>query len=448
MHATKNCDDVSNASTIHWQDFGSIVHMTAFLDMPQLPHGETFALVGRWMDDGFDRGCVAMVVSAGRIESIVSMAPDGMGAAHASSPAIPARRFHSAMLSPGFVDLQVNGGFGFEVGNDPQALRELAARLPATGVTAFLPTLVSRAESDYAPAFCAFAEATRDIRRASAASASAHMLGLHLEGPLLSLARRGAHAPEGIAATSALSLRRILAEAPDSSAIRVVTLAPERDDALALIADLRARDIAVSLGHTEASFEIATAAIEAGASLATHVFNAMPPLHHRNPGVVGAVLADDRVTTLFIADGVHVHPAVLKLAMRGKPARRRALVTDAISAAGLPPGSAGTALLAGQDLRIDATSARLADGTLAGSTLTLDRAVRNTRAFTDLAVADVLRMVTSVPAAAIQAQPHGRLSVGGAADIVMLDDSLEVTATFVGGRLAFVRDGTLDAISR
>jgi N-acetylglucosamine-6-phosphate deacetylase len=261
---------------------------------------------------------------------------------------------------------------------------------------------------------------------------------------LLSVRRAGAHDRDAIEAASPEALARILAMAAQSAVrIRLLTLAPERDGALTLIPTLTSAGTHVSLGHTDASFELARSAVDAGARLATHVFNAMPPLHHRTPGTVGAVLSDDRVTVLFIADGVHVHPAVLKMAMRAKPPLRRAIVTDAISGAGLPPGR--TAGLAGQALHLDETSARLADGTLAGSTSTLDAAVRNCVALAGVSLPEALRMATAAPADAIDAAPHGRLAVGGAADLVLLDAGLHVLATLVDGRVAFARGGDVDA---
>jgi N-acetylglucosamine-6-phosphate deacetylase len=408
----------------------------------------SFAVFGRLIDDGRDLGEGIVVVEDGKIATVRS---DELPQASASLPEL---RFRVPIISPGFVDLQVNGAFGFEVDTDAAALRALAGRLPETGVTAFLPTLVSRRESAYAPAFAAFAAAATagDGGVQAPLRGAATLLGMHLEGPLLSERRAGAHDRAAIAAASPEAVGRILAAAAQAAVrIRVLTLAPERDGALSLIPALEAAGTRVSLGHTDASFELARAAIDAGARLATHVFNAMPPMHHRNPGTAGAVLSDDRVTVLFIADGIHVHPAMLELAMRAKPPRRRAIVTDAISGAGLPAGPeaqqarSGQGALAGQTLHIDATSARLADGTLAGSTLMLDAAVRNCVALAGVSVPEALRMATAVPAAAIDATSHGRLTVGNAADLVLLDGGLHVLATFIGGDVAFVRGGNVDA---
>jgi N-acetylglucosamine-6-phosphate deacetylase len=301
-------------------------------------------------------------------------------------------------------------------------------------------------------------------------ASGARIGGLHLEGPLLAPARAGAHDRAAIEAASAAGLARILAAAPSrrpgGAGVALITLAPERDQALELIGDLTAHGIGVSLGHTDASFDLATRAIDAGARFATHVWNAMPPLHHRAPGVVGAALADDRVTALFIADGLHLHRAILKLGLAAKPPGRRAIVSDAISAAGLPsipgparppdqdkdkdhdqgqgPAGLGVARLAGQTLRLDGPAARLPDGTLAGATVPLDQALRNVRAGTGLHTAEILRLATATPGSALGGRA-GRLEIGDAADLVLLDAELEVLVTFVGGQLAFARGGDVDA---
>jgi N-acetylglucosamine-6-phosphate deacetylase len=418
------------------------------IDMPHPP--PSFAVLGRLVDGGIDAGETAVVIDAGRVAArhpIASGAP------------LPTVRFGAPIVSPGFVDLQVNGGFGFEVGEDADALVALAGRLPETGVTLFLPTLVSRPEGDYAEAFTAFERAAGPRQ-----TPGARIGGLHLEGPLLAPTRAGAHDRAAIEAASAEGLARILAAAPSRRArgagVALVTLAPERERTLELVGDLTARGIGVSLGHTDASFDLATRAIDAGARFATHVWNAMPPLHHRAPGVVGAALADDRVTALFIADGLHLHRAVLKLGLAAKPPGRRAIVSDAISAAGLPSGpppgqdqgqdqAPGTgaprvARLAGQTLRLEGSAARLPDGTLAGATVPLDQALRNVRAATALGTAEILRLATATPGSALGGRA-GRLEVGDPADLVLLDAELNVLVTFVGGQLAFVRGGDVDA---
>src|SRR5262245_45814413 len=307
--------------------------------------GTVSAVTGRLLVDGnLVRG--ALLLDGGRIAE-VRLGDVGT---------LPAPRIDAEVVSPGLVDLQVNGGFGLEVGGDASALRALAARLPSTGVTAFLPTAVSSGAADYRAVAAAFASAR--------GAAGARMPGLHLEGPLLAPARAGAHRPEAIGVAGA-TIDDVLDELLAGGALRLMTIAPERPGALALVRRLREGGVFVSLGHTDATFEQTVAGIDAGATLATHLWNAMSPMRHRAPGAVGAALADDRVTAMLIADGIHVHPAVLHVALRSKGPERVALVTDAIAAASAPPGRYA---LAGVEVISDGQSARLADGTLAGST--------------------------------------------------------------------------------
>ncbi|HVV16858.1 MAG TPA: N-acetylglucosamine-6-phosphate deacetylase [Polyangia bacterium] len=339
---------------------------------------------------------------------------------------LPEPRLTGAIVSPGLVDLQCNGGFGVEVGGDAAALRELARRLPATGVTTFLPTLVSAGPAAYRAAAASWVAAARQAPGAA-------MPGLHLEGPLLAPARAGAHDRRAIADADA-TLDDVLDELLDADAVRIVTLAPERPGALERIARLCAAGVTVSLGHTDGSFAEITAGIQAGARLATHLYSAMSPFAHRAPGAVGAVLTDDRVTATVIADGVHTHPAALMLALRAKGAERIALVTDAVAAAGAP---AGRYRLGGLEVVSDGTSARLLDGTLAGSTLTMDAAVRAMVTLGGATPAEALSMASIVPADAIGLRDRGRLALGQRADLVLWSADLAVETTIAGGAVAF-----------
>lgn len=382
-------------------------------------HDEPLALIGTVLGSAGAPRPGAVVVEGGRIGRVLEAAGSG---------ALPRRQLRAAYVAPGFLDLQVNGAFGHEVNDDPAALLALAGLLLATGVTAFLPTLVSRPAQHYARCFAAF-----DAARAQA-GAGARLLGLHLEGPLLAPARGGAHDRAAIeGATAAL-----LEDLADPARVALVTLAPERPDALPLIARLRASGVAVSLGHTDASFDAFTAGVDAGATLATHVWNAMSPLHHRAPGATGAALIDDRVTALAIPDGVHTHPGVFALALRAKGPDRLGLVTDAVAAAGTPAGT--VTALAGRSVTTDGVGARLDDGTLAGSMLTMDAAVRNARRFGGLSAAAAVHLATTVPARALGLLAAGPLvRAGGVADLVLLDEELQVQATLIGGRVVFQR---------
>lgn len=376
---------------------------------------EPFAVRGRLLLDGaLAEG--AVVVAAGRMEAIV----------RDPRPAdLPSTTIEASIVAPGLIDLQVNGGFGVEVGHDPEAIRRLARELPRTGVTAFLPTVISSPASFYPGLFAAVA--------AASVAVGARPLGLHLEGPFLSPARAGAHRREVIAAAS----DRLFDDLLRSEAARLVTLAPERPGGLDRIRRLRERGVVVSLGHADAGYEAFVAGVDAGATMATHLYNAMSPFGHREPGAIGAALVDDRVTVGLIADGVHCHPASVRLALNAKGAERVALVSDMMAAAGMPPGSF---TLGGQSVTTDPSSARLDDGTLAGSLLTLDQAVRNVVAWTGLGPATALRLASEVPARVMGMESRGRIAVGAAADLALFDDNLEITATIVGGDVVYRRD--------
>ena len=379
------------------------------------PRGHNrFAVTGRLLVDG--RLVPGALVVEG--ERIVEVRTGAAGE-------LPAPRLDAAIVSPGLIDLQCNGAFGFEVGGDAAALRALGARLPSTGVTSFLPSIVSAAPAHYRAVAIAFATART--------GPGAAPLGLHLEGPLLSPVRAGAHAPPAIVAADA-TLDDVLDELCATGAVRLVTLAPERRGALVLIKRLVEAGVVVSLGHTDATFDQMIAGAAAGATLVTHLFSAMSPFHHRAPAAVGAALTDDRLTVTLIADGVHAHPAALNLALRAKGPAGIALVTDAVAAAGAP---AGTYTLGGRTIVSDGESARLADGTLAGSTLTLDRAVRAMVALGGAQLEDALSMATAVPAARLGLADRGRLEVGRRADLVLWSADLQVASTVVGGSVVF-----------
>jgi N-acetylglucosamine-6-phosphate deacetylase len=283
------------------------------------------------------------------------------------------------------IDLQVNGAGGHDLTREPEALWKVGAALTRFGVTAFLPTLVSPAWE--------IVDRGRDALRAGPPPgyAGATPLGWHVEGPFLAPSRAGAHDPASLRAPS---VEAVAGWSPDSG-IRMVTLAPELPDALHVVRALVGNGVVVSAGHSAATYEQAVAGFEAGIRGVTHLFNAMAPLGHREPGLVGAALADDRVTVWLIPDGLHVHPAVVDLVRRTVGAERLAIVSDAISALGIGPGLHH---LAGRDIQVDATSARLPDGVLAGSVIGLDEGVRNLAAFAGCSLEEARLAATRVPA--------------------------------------------------
>jgi N-acetylglucosamine-6-phosphate deacetylase len=384
------------------------------------PHGHNrYSVTGQLLLDG--RLVSGAVVVDG--DRIVEVRTSGIGE-------LPGPRLEAALLSPGLIDLQCNGGFGFEVGGEAEALRGLAARLPSTGVTTFLPTVVSAGAADYR----AVAAALAAVEFGGApAKPRAQAAGLHLEGPLLSASRAGAHDRAAIAAADD-TLDDVLDELLASRALRLMTLAPERPGALARLRHLVEAGVVVSLGHTDATYDEMLDGTDAGATLATHLFNAMSPFHHRAPGAVGAALIDERLTVGLIADGVHAHPAALNLVLRAKGAERIVLVTDAVAAAGSPAGTYG---LGAEPIISDGQSARRADGTLAGSTLTMDRAVRTMVALGGARPEEALTMATAVPAALLGFADRGRLAVGRRADLTLWSEDLELVSTVIGGAAAF-----------
>jgi N-acetylglucosamine-6-phosphate deacetylase len=332
------------------------------------------------------------------------------------------RREFVGLLCPGFIDLQINGAFGADIGPDPDAIKTLVTRLPTTGVTSFLPTLISSPTERYEEFFDALEE--------GAVENGARVLGAHLEGPFLAPDRKGAHDPAYLRPIDLGFLRELLR----SGKVRIMTLAPELPNSLEAIELLLEEGAVASAGHTDATCEEVTRAVDAGLSLGTHLYNAMRPLAHREPGTVGALLTDDRVKVGIIADGVHVHEAALRLAHRAKGSEGLILVTDAMQAAGMPPGDYE---LGRRKVHLEDGAVRLPDGTLAGSALTMDEAVRNAVRFLGISPAKAVRMAAETPAAALNLDGKGQIAVGCDADFVLLDAEGTVLETIVAGETLY-----------
>ncbi len=369
----------------------------------------TFAIRGLLLlGSRFEPGTI--VVSSGRIERVIR--------GHERDGDLPSTVIEADIVSPGMIDLQVNGANGFEAGDDPKAIEDISRWLTRTGVTAWLPTVVTADAAYYPGVFAALAGVDVTI--------GATPLGLHLEGPFLAPARKGAHQLRYIEAASDELFDSWLTQ----DSIRLVTLAPERRGGFHRIRRLVERGVVVSLGHTDATVDEFGAGVDAGATKATHLFNAMSPMHHREPGAMIAAMTDDRVTAGLIPDAVHAHPASVRLAIRAKGPERIAVVSDMMSAIGLGPGSYE---LGGQTVIVDGPTARLKDGTLAGSLLTMDRAVRNLVNWGDVTPATALRMCTQTPADLLHDGERGRLIAGARADLALWSSDLQVEQTFVGG---------------
>ena len=320
-----------------------------------------------------------------------------------------------ALLAPGYIDLQVNGVDGDDFASAKDDGWHRAARaLLAHGVTAYCPTFVSAPLELYAAALDRAAAA----RAVCAAERLPEILGVHLEGPFLGDAP-GAHPVELLRPVDLQFLDRVLDDHP--GLLRIVTLAPESDPTLAGTRRLAAAGIVVALGHSRAGYDDARAAADAGARVVTHLFNGMGPLHHRDPGLPGAALDDERLTATLIADLVHVHPAIVRLAVTAK--QQLALVSDAVA-------------VESDRLRTDTGAATLADGTLVGAIALLDRAVANVVSL-GVPVARAVEMATRIPADVLGLRDRGRLEPGALADLVVLDpQTLHVRAVWLRGEPA------------
>lgn len=328
-------------------------------------------------------------------------------------------------LIPGLIDLQINGAAGvdFAACTDPQDLLRVGRHLLATGVTAYLATIISAPPNRLRATLAAW-------RRLAPAARAPRLLGIHLEGPYLSAAFAGAHRPADLHVGDVAEFTRLL----DASGrlIRLVTLAPDVAGVEEVLRTAVRGKIIVAAGHTGATYEQATQAFARGVSMVTHLFNAMRPVHQRDPGIAVAALAAPHVTASLIADFVHVHPAMLKLAIEAKGPSRIALITDAVAATGT---TASTSRLGGRTVSIT-DAPRLPGGRLAGSTLTLDQAVRNIVRL-GVPLREAVLMATAVPAVALGRRDLGRIAPGARADLVVVDRALCVQATFVAGRQAY-----------
>ncbi len=390
-------------------------------------------------------------IEAGRITGVGQGPP----------PAAPDTELETGVLVPGLVDLQVNGYFGVEMqAAEPDGWAAVARQLPGTGCTAFLPTFITAPLGQLTGALRSVASFSAGAR--PAAGRGARVLGVHLEGPFISPARRGAHNPDWIVPPAPGTVAELLEAG--AGLVRLVTLAPEVDGGLAAIRQLAGAGVLVSVGHSNATAAQVAAAAAAGARMVTHLFNAQPSIKSREPGVAGQALADPRLTSGLIVDTYHVSPVNAVLAFAAAPGRI-CLVTDAAACAGMPPGEY---LLGGEPIRLppgDGVPPRRADGGLAGSALRIDRAVANTVAVlarggdpphppglsrrgsdpphppgfsaSGALLADAVAAASRVPADLLARPELGRLAPGAVADLVWLDDELRTAATWIDGERVY-----------
>jgi N-acetylglucosamine-6-phosphate deacetylase len=333
----------------------------------------------------------------------------------------------TGVLAPGLVDAQVNGYAGVDlVEATPDEWVRVSGRLAETGVTAYAPTFITAPLATLEEALVRTADARAAWARGSGAT-GAEPVGAHLEGPFLSARRRGAHNADHLVDPTPERVRRLLDAAP--GALAAVTLAPEREGALAAVRTLAEAGVLVSVGHSDATAAEVEAAADAGARMVTHVFNAQRPLHHREPGVVGRALVDPRLSPGLILDLHHVTPDAVRLVLAAA-GDRVVLVTDAVAATGMPPGRY---VLGGEPVVVAEGSPPVRDdGVLAGSGLRLDEAVRHA---VDLGVplASAVDAASRRPADLLGRPDLGRLAPGARGDLVWLDDDLRAAATWVAG---------------
>jgi N-acetylglucosamine-6-phosphate deacetylase len=327
-------------------------------------------------------------------------------------------------LSPGFIDIHVHGCNGFDtMDEDENALDAIAKAVLQTGVTSFLPTTMTMP-------FARVAQSIVRIRQAKGKSGGAEVLGCHMEGPFINEDYKGAQDKQYIIGPSITKIE------PYLDCIKVITIAPEVADSREFIAACVQKGIVVSIGHSSATYEQAKEAIKAGVSHMAHTFNALPPLHHRLPGAVGAALDSDIVCELII-DNLHVHPAMQRIVLKIKGVEKIILITDAMRASLLGDGEYE---FGGQNVTVKKGEARLKDGVIAGSVLTLNKAVRNFIENTGLDLVKAIQLVTLNPARQVGVVDRkGSIQVGKDADMVLFDDDLNVFATFVKGQLLFRR---------
>jgi N-acetylglucosamine-6-phosphate deacetylase len=338
------------------------------------------------------------------------------------------------LIAPGYIDLHIHGSAGFDVMDDnAEAPRVIERLLSRHGVTSYFPTTVTAALDTTLRALERLAYAIEQREKINADgnapddAVRATPLGIHLEGPFISHARRGVHPPEYLLAPTLAAFEKFWQAA--RGRIRMMTIAPELEGAAGVIAEAARRGVCVSLGHSDADFTAAERGIASGARHATHTFNAMRPLDHRNPGILGAVLSDTRVSADVIADGVHLDPAIVKLFALAKGQENVVLITDAISATGMPDGRYRLG-----SLEVDVQDGKcMSGGKLAGSVLTMDRAVRNLSHFAEWEISLAMRAATRNPARAAQLRNKGNLVAGADADFVLLTPQGEVLRTFIGG---------------
>jgi N-acetylglucosamine-6-phosphate deacetylase len=342
------------------------------------------------------------------------------------------------IIMPGFIDVHTHGGGGYNLQTtDAGEIRAFARWVPETGVTSFLIVVVGVPDST--PEY----QLRTAIEVLDDQGEGAEPLGIHLEGPYISLAKRGAHLPSWLRVPDESETEQLLALTDGH--LRLITLAPELPGASMMIRRLVNEGVTVSMGHTNATYEQSLEAIKLGVTHVTHCFNAMRPLLHRAPGPLAAIAQVEQVRGELIADGVHVHPAAMNALVKMLGPERIIVITDALAGAGVPET---TFDFAGQPAKVIRGAARLSDGTITGSVLTMDQALRNVLQMTEVSLQQAVGMLTLNPAYAAQVSDRkGRLQTGYDADVLIFDQSLALQATICRGVVAFATNEWRERLS-
>ena len=368
----------------------------------------------------------AIIVEKGRIREIVNK--EELSAATLTGAEVIEGK--DKYIVPGYIDIHVHGGGGSDVmDGDYEAINQVAIAHSHFGTTSFLPTTMTMSKDKIIRSLRSICKAVKK------GTAGAEILGIHMEGPYINPEKKGAQKEDDI---KKISIEEFLEfNQASGNLIRLVTIAPEMPGAIGLIKYLYKQGIVASVGHTNATYVQTQAGIQAGLSHVTHTFNAMRELHHREPGVVGAALTSPELTVEVIADGIHIHPIVLKILTKIKESEKVVLITDAMRAAGLKEG---TYDLGGQEVIVTKGQARLKDGTLAGSVLTMDKAVKNMVNKIGIQLPKAIQMASFNPARSIGIDDKkGSLEPGKDADIVILNKNLETELTIVAGKIVYRR---------
>ena len=333
-------------------------------------------------------------------------------------------------IVPGMIDIHIHGANGSDVMDATEdAITNMATLLPREGTTSFLPTTITQDIENIDKAIMNVSKYMKNQNTVL----GAEVLGIHLEGPFISTKRAGAQPIKYILQPDIDLFMRW--QSICEGAIKVVTMAPEEKGGLMFIEQLTKMGLITSIGHSDATFDLLEDAIQSGASHVTHLYNGMRGMHHREPGVVGTALAKDELCVELIVDGLHVHPSVVKGTFKAKQAEKIIMITDAMRAKGLSDGAYD---LGGQIVHVENGHPLLADGTLAGSVLTMNQAIKNIISFAGCTLADVVRMTSENPAKQLSVfDRKGSIKVGKDADLVVLNQGLDVLMTFCKGKLAF-----------